>query len=757
MSSQQSKEKRNQLENIDRDFAIGLAAPSDQQNRMPDRPLPRSLLLGINLGLHDTGGLGGGGGGGTGSGSLIEAFTEWYENLTTEDIDPITAGLQTVAVPPDADGVGGDTAPVILIKGLAYELDQWSSSIIEGFLEWWETVTDEPFNTMREIADDVWIEAKKVLDWYEGLTAIPEDGTDPIADPTDHPAVIIIKGLIAAGEDWVNGVKNAIEDGIEDIVDLIKPKLEDAYDILEDTVEDIVEATQTALEATYTWLKAGVNATVVALQGGLEATYTWLSTNAATVVTNIQDALESTYTFLGTAASAALDWVADLNLAARNAIDEAGVWVGNAVSNITTAVEGAYDWLSTNVITAAENVWTSLKTTYTWLKDSAAGVVTALGTALGATYTFLADAASEALTWVADLNLAARNAIDEAGVWVGNAVVNINTAIVPVLRDLGNSIRDGLVDAGVTVLDGVGGIFSFFEDVFVTIIEGIDAVGVMGEDKFNIDMKMADIKNVDRVFFNSNTNPNLTVQTEALISGYLDNLWVAVDVNHTINFIVDGEVLLTMGKFTNIDRYIDFGSTDVQGFGPGTFSNLNELFETSLEEDDDYLMILDGSVNAFKKIKASALGGGGSTFNPLSIASNVLPANSNAYRLGAGGNVWIEIFGRELRLVGTPSNTPTEDGAIWLGSDDEIHVMTDGEDKSLSDIGGGGGTITINDLPNNIPFSKMQNLSTNRIVTTNSSGDITAFGTVPIGTLNTAMVNYNTNNGTIEQRLAALE
>ena len=58
MSSQPKKEKKAQQENIDRDFAIGLAAPSDLKNRMPDRPLPRSLLLGINLGLHGSGGSG---------------------------------------------------------------------------------------------------------------------------------------------------------------------------------------------------------------------------------------------------------------------------------------------------------------------------------------------------------------------------------------------------------------------------------------------------------------------------------------------------------------------------------------------------------------------------------------------------------------------------------------------------------------------------------------------------------------------------
>ena len=763
MSSQQSKEKRNQLENIDRDFAIGLAAPSDQQNRMPDRPLSRSLLLGINLGLHDTGGLGGGGGGGTGSGSLIEAFTEWYENLTTEDIDPITAGLQTVAVPPDADGVGGDTAPVILIKGLAYELDQWSSSIIEGFLEWWENVTDEPFNTMREIGDLVWIEAKKVLDWYKNL--VPD-----IADADDSVAVKIIKGLIATGTDWVNGVKDAIEDGIVAIVDLIKPKLVEAYDILEETAEDIVTATQTALEATYTWLKEGAEATVAALQDGLEATYDWLKVGADATVAALQGAFEATY-----------------------------------------------DWLEVGITTVANNVWTSLKSSYTWLKNSAAGVVTALGDALGDAYTFLGTAASAALDWVADLNLAARNAIDEAGVWVGNAAVKVKEAVdnaydwitttatgvglaamnwvkgltstvttaidnagtwvsdvtnkikeelIPIFTNLGNQFEAGLIAAGQTVLEGAGGVFGFFQDLFVTIFHGEDGLGDTTDDAAsNIDLKNADLKNVDRIFFGSDqTDPEVVSPTKPLISGHDNEMFFVTPLLKSFRFIIDDDPVLDIHNNNILGKFINFNESYLTGIGSGTISRLGELSEASLDEDADYLMILDGSINTFRKIKASALGGGGgSTFNPLEVSDNLLPASDDMYRLGASNNFWSQIYGKKLYVddfisLSSYSGNPSASGSIWLDGS-HIKARSGSNTVSLSDIGGGSGTITVNDLPSSIPFSKMQALSTRKIAYANNSGVISSNFAPSFDSVNIALADYPVvgNITSVHTRLTALE
>ena len=918
MSFQQLKEKRNQLEDIDRDFAIDLAAPSVQQNRMPDRPLPRSLLLGINLGLHGTGGSGDG----TGSESLIEAFIEWYGKLTTEDLDPATDGLQTVAEPPDADGVGGDIPPVILIKGIIHEINEWFKAVSEGFINWWESTDpiDEPFNTIRTIGNTVWTEAKKILDWYEGLTTDLIDngmgGTTTVADVDDHPAVKIIKGLIYEIDEWVAGVtkwwretEEPIVVAIRGIADTVWAAVNTVFMWYNELTEPTDGTTPVASESDHPAVRI-IKGLVHELTEWFDAVATgfirwWDDTNtqpfkALREMGNaIWDSLKSTwdtlktwYDFVGTTIQAfvtnpaeyinnlvttfvvdltvllkndegvfgafyegltedeqnsdgvedpapsnllntplkligaglreywggLLDWYKLISEGAEGFIEDPVAFFEGISSDVTgffkddqgplgafyegltgdeTGADGGTNptldntGLNINLKALGTNLRIAWNTVYGWFFNPA-GVITIntdfldeIGGALAAGAMNLGDGITKFLfgdkTPSAFATDKAGEKIDTELASGGDILVEINDKLLDAFTDFGNRLQDGIVAFAQGVTPVLSGVFDFFQDLFVTIFQGEDGLGgTTDSTASNIDLKNADLKNVDRIFFSSDqTDPEVAGQPKPLISGHNNDMFFTAPVGKAFRFIAGNETVLSLHNEPNRDKIINCNLTSLIGIGAGTVSDLGELSATNLDADADYLMILD-SVSTLpttnpviRKIKASALGGGSSSFDPLNITSdldpavdeevnmgstlegrqfrrifvddvfayksiqlqppnpqvtihinggmwlngddimvysgdeevslsdifsplsvpnNLLPAADN-YKLGASNKAWEEIFGRELRLVGTPSSAPTEDGAIWLGADDEIHVMTDGEDKSLSDIGtddGGG-------------------------------------------------------------------
>ena len=939
----------------------------------------------VSSNLGGTGGGGGGGGGGLDLSELVQAFIDWYDGLTTEPIDDGMGGTTTVADPTD-------NPAVILIKGVVHEIDEWWDAVSTGFISWWESPDpiEEPFNTIRTIGNLVWTEAKKVLDWYEGLTTIDIDedmtGDQTVADPTDNPAVVIIKGIIHEIDEWFKAVSTGFINWWESPDDIDEPfntireisrtiwaavnsvfmwynELTEPTDgstpvasesdhpavrIIKGLVHEITEWFDAVATGFTTWWATTDDQPFKALRemgnsiwGSLKSTWdtlkTWYDTVAAVVSAFVEDPaqyindlvttfvvdltvllkndegvfgafyegltgdeqdstnienpapsniLNDPLRLIGAGLRASwagvLGWYTKIADAGGELFDDPEAFFEGIASDVTgffkddqgplgafyeglTGDEAGSDTSMPNPTITNNSLNNSLKAIGTQLRsiwgtvydyffndddefeisdDFITGIKKVLWGIPGSIATGFVEAAENLLfgnqTPLAFAQGTADTQITNStnSSFEGTIGAKINDKLLSSFTNFGEQITGAIVTFADGAAPFLAGVFDFLENLFVTVIAGITGTDEEDENKFTIDMKNADLVNVDRIFFESNDNPVVTNEPRPTMAGYLNHLWFSVTTDKDFSFWINSDRRLRIGGNddegnSTINRFVSFFNSNLRGIGTGTISLLTELLETSLDENTDYLMILDGDGNAIKKIKAGALGGGGSTFNPLevsdnllpasddmyrlgangnswsqiwgnifyvndyislssrsgnlttsgtiwldsshikarsgsntvslsdifsplSVPNNLLPANSNAYRLGAAGNVWNEIFGRELRLVGTPSSTPTENGAIWLDGS-HIKARSGGGEVSLSDIGGGSGTITVNDLPDNIPFSNMENLATSSMVYTSASGEITASAALTLSSVFNALTDYPAGVGTVHNRLLALE
>ena len=513
-------------------------------------------------------------------------------------------------------------------------------------------------------------------------------------DSTDA-AIAFVKGLATDGIAALNAFITWLGSST-DIIDKIWDQLKTSYNWLENTLQPIVDEVWDSLKTSYTWLENGVVALANNVWDQLKTSYTWLENGIVDLANNVWDQLKTSYNWLENTLQPIVDEVWD-------------------------SLKTSYTWLENGVVALANNVWDQLKISYNWLSDTISGVVSEVQANLGQTWTDLNNlwdglssavqtGLSDALTWLENTLYPVKTALTTAIDWVTNAPAkiynilssgattltssflgaaqsilfggatpsafaeseadgqitsslnstNAGTIGKKIVDDLTSSFRSfGNEIGGLTISAGrsLANIFSDIIDRVITGISGTDGRGQSNADGGNIDMKTWDITNVDRLYFNSNDNPIVNNDDRPVIAGFLENMWFGVGDNHDFQYYIDSVLTFQVSKTSNT-RYINFVNHELRNLGYKTITRLTELSESNLDDDDDYLMILDDSSNAIKKIKPSALGGSGGgisdgdspTFNDLTISDDIEidgDLNHDGSRFGirglppVGGRTWL--------------------------------------------------------------------------------------------------------------------
>ena len=704
--------------------------------------------------------------------NAIDGVFEWYDELDDGHITYLSPS---------------DSIPVKIIKGLIHETAAW----LAGVTKWWEEtdnaivmairgIDEAVWGVIEDISKSIWDAIDGVFTWYDGLTQY-----DNIDDTTDVPTRIV-RGLIHGAADWIETVADLVSETIDDVVVNLTNLLKNDeggfgafYEGLTGDEEDSDDTFNPAPSNTLNDVLKSIGAGLLADWVGLVGWYN-------KIVDGVGDLFTDPVAFFEGISS-------DVTGFFKDDTGPLGAFYEGLTEDETGADGGVNPTLDNtalniNLKALGTNLRIAWNTVYGWFFNPA-GVITIntdfldeIGGALVAGASNLGDGITKFLfgdkTPSAFATDKAGEKIDTELASGGDILVEINDKLLDAFTDFGNRLQDGIVAFAQGVTPVLSGVFDFFQDLFVTIFQGEDGLGgTTDSTASNIDLKNADLKNVDRIFFSSDqTDPEVAGQPKPLISGHNNDMFFTAPVGKAFRFIAGNETVLSLHNEPNRDKIINCNLTSLIGIGAGTVSDLGELSATNLDADADYLMILD-SVSTLpttnpviRKIKASALGGGSSSFDPLNITSdldpavdeevnmgstlagrqfrrifvddvfayksiqlqppdpqvtihingamwlnggdimvysgdeevslsdifsplsvpnNLLPGAVN-YKLGASNKAWSEIFGRELRLVGTPSSTPTENGAIWLDSSD-IKVRSGGDEVSLSDIGTGGG------------------------------------------------------------------
>ena len=154
-------------------------------------------------------------------------------------------------------------------------------------------------------------------------------------------------------------------------------------------------------------------------------------------------------------------------------------------------------------------------------------------------------------------------------------------------------------------------------------------------------------------------------------SAYLWNLegYAGADLRGVVHVGRDGGDGSIPG-FVGIHGPTNFYNNRIANIGYETISRLSELSESSLDENNDYLAILDDSDGRgeIKKIRASAFTGGGSSsgssFDPGNITDNLEPRSNRGVHLGASNKRFNEGHIHDLTVY---DNLTVNDGITAQG------------------------------------------------------------------------------------------
>ena len=408
----------------------------------------------------------------------IIALTPFGDDIVTEVTDGLDWAFDTVTE--TWDYIRGNVTDfgANILEGFGSAWAYFNSNIVTPIQTWWETTAD---------------------------TASPADDSIPAR---------VWRGILDLGSAFTDGISDGVSDALDTAIE--------GLTFVDGTIRD--------------WINDNLN--VVAVRAGLLTLGTWLGEGASVITKVVTDLPGQLYTgattfthvvrgllFGGISATAA-DWLEDRGTEIQAALGDAWVNVNNLVTEIGS---DAADWLeeqSAEIVTALGDAG---NTAWTWLQtlpgsarnfltgitgtihstlDRIAGWVGTTSTALawisdtlydGAT-TFV-DAAKEALfgggTPEAFAESEADGQITSALSSGGDITAKIGADIDAAWVSFANSVQSGLTTTG-------SALTSFLSDLTGGLLFGDSGSTETGGSQGDIDVKTFDLRNVDRIFFNSN-------------------------------------------------------------------------------------------------------------------------------------------------------------------------------------------------------------------------------------------------------------
>ena len=417
---------------------------------------------------------------------------------------------------------------------------------------WWEATTNAVIASLKTAA--TWLDTFtstvrtgiiNTIDWVSAaaarIQAVLSGWSEAIwAGLTNFGASVIT----ALGATW-----DAVTAWFSDTVAAVTAALGATWNAVTDWFADTVAAVTAALGATWDAVTAWFVDTGAAVAAALGAAWTAVTNFFSDLAGNIADALGATW-------DAVTAWFANTVAAVTNALGATWVAVTTFFADTTAAIEAALGatWVAVTAWFADTTAAVTAALGATWMAVTAffADTTAAIEAAIGATWVWLKNLYTTAegkidslVAWYSDV---VRDSIDATRTWVINASVNVLTILGATWTWIDDNISNiqrilGQITAGNPVLDTVGGWLDSIHALWGDSAS-INTDGAHG----SIDVGMHDLYNVDRIFFASDDNLDVT-SSKPQISGVNDNLLSYVQLSHNFAWWVGNTVAMAMNQF----------------------------------------------------------------------------------------------------------------------------------------------------------------------------------------------------------------
>ena len=503
----------------------------------------------------------------------VDSLQEEVDGIPFQ-VEGVNTGYATDSIPYAAKGGGGIGTTLTDLANLLTDLQnltkpQWetvNTLITEMRLraeQWWTTTTDALITWFRTLDDNIRSALFTAAGWLDDFTDTVRAGITNAINWVSAAAARIQAVLSGWSEAIWAGLTNfgasvitalgatwdAVTAWFSDTVAAVTAALGATWNAVTDWFADTVAAVTAALGATWDAVTAWFVDTGAAVAAALGAAWTAVTNFFSDLAGNIADALGATW-------DAVTAWFANTVAAVTNALGATWVAVTTFFADTTAAIEAALGatWVAVTAWFADTTAAVTAALGATWMAVTAffADTTAAIEAAIGATWVWLKNLYTTAegkidslVAWYSDV---VRDSIDATRTWVINASVNVLTILGATWTWIDDNISNiqrilGQITAGNPVLDTVGGWLDSIHALWGDSAS-INTDGAHG----SIDVGMHDLYNVDRIFFASDDNLDVT-SSKPQISGVNDNLLSYVQLSHNFAWWVGNTVAMAMNQF----------------------------------------------------------------------------------------------------------------------------------------------------------------------------------------------------------------